>query len=151
MIVGVAFDHAGYPLKQTIIESIRQRGHEVVDFGTDSTESVDYPDFAEKLGRGIQRGEVERGVLVCGSGVGAAIAATKLDGVRAGLCHDTYSAHQGVEHDDINILAIGARIIGPALADELVGAFLSADFTAEERHLRRLGKVNALEDNSAPQ
>ncbi len=149
MKVAVACDHGGYPLKQTVLEAVRALGHEPLDLGTYSPESVDYPDFAEKLGRAIQRGEAERGVLMCGSGVGASIAANKMRGVYAAICHDTYSAHQGVEHDDMNVLCLGARIIGPALAAELVRAFLSARFLGgdpgQERHARRVGKVRALE------
>ncbi len=145
MRIGVACDHAGYPLKETILRAIGERGHEQVDLGTHSSDPVDYPDYAEKLGRAIQRGQVDRGILICGSGVGASVAANKLEGVRAGLCHDTYSAHQAVEHDDINILALGARVVGPALAVELVTAFLDAEFSRGERHLRRLAKVHALE------
>jgi RpiB/LacA/LacB family sugar-phosphate isomerase len=145
MRVGLACDHAGFPLKDQIAELIRRSGHDVIDYGTYSDEPVDYPDFAEKLGRAIQRGDADRGVLVCGSGVGAAVAANKLHGVRAGLCHDTYSARQAVEHDNVNVLALGARVIGPALASELVQAFLRAQFSGEERHLRRLAKVVALE------
>lgn len=145
MNVGLAADHAGFALKETLVEFVKSLDHATVDFGTDSTASVDYPDFAEKLGRAVQRGEVDRGILVCGSGVGAAIAANKLRGVRAGLCHDTYSAHQSVEHDDVNVLALGARIIGLELAKELVSAFLTAEFTGEERHRRRLAKIEALE------
>ncbi len=146
MKVAVAGDHAGYPLKEEIIASLTKSGHEVLDLGTYSTDSVDYPDFAQALGKAIQTGEAERGILICGSGVGACVAANKMRGVRAGLCHDTYSAHQGVEHDDTNVLCLGARVIGSAVADELVKAFLSARFTGEERHLRRLKKVERLED-----
>jgi RpiB/LacA/LacB family sugar-phosphate isomerase len=146
MRVGVACDHAGFRLKDEVLAAIRGAGHEIVDLGTDSADPVDYPDFAEKLGRALQAGEVDRGVLLCGSGVGAAVAANKLRGVRAGLCHDTYSAHQAVEHDNVNILAIGARVVGPSLAIELVQAFLGAMFSGEDRHLRRLAKVAALEN-----
>jgi ribose 5-phosphate isomerase B len=145
MRVAIAADHAGFPLKEEVLRAVRAAGHEPVDLGTDSTESVDYPDFAEKLGRAILNGQVERGVLVCGSGVGACIAANKLDGIYAGLCHDTYSAHQGVEHDDMNVLCLGARIIGPALIPELVQAFLSAQFSTEARHRRRVSKIHNLE------
>ena len=145
MKLALAADHAGYELKQALIEYVQELGHDVQDLGTDSTQSVDYPDFAEKLGRAIQDGRAERGILVCGSGVGAAVAANKMKGVRAGLCHDTYSAHQSVEHDDVNVLALGARIIGIELAKELVEAFLAAEFSGEERHRRRLAKVAALE------
>ncbi|NIM93967.1 MAG: ribose 5-phosphate isomerase B [Anaerolineales bacterium] len=145
MKVAVAADHAGYPLKDLVIEIVQKMGHEAFDLGTHSTDSVDYPDYAEKVGRAIQEGKVERGILICGSGVGAAVAANKMRGIRAGLCHDTYSAHQSVEHDDTNVLAIGARIIGPDLAAEIVQAFLGAEFSGEERHQRRLNKVLALE------
>jgi len=147
--VAVASDHAGFPLKDTILETIRQAGHEAIDLGTDSTASVDYPDFAEKAGRAVQRGEAERAIVVCGSGVGAAVAANKMLGVRAGLCHDTYSAHQCVEHDDVNVLALGGRVIGPEVAIEVVRAFLGAQFTGEERHVRRLNKVLAIERSEA--
>jgi ribose 5-phosphate isomerase B len=145
MKVAVACDHAGFPLKETVMDVIRRLGHEVLDLGTNSTEPVDYPDFADKLGLSVREGEADRGVLLCGSGVGAAVAANKVVGVRAGLCHDAYSAHQSVEHDDVNVLALGARVIGPALAVELVQAFLGARFTGEDRHMRRLEKVKAIE------
>jgi ribose 5-phosphate isomerase B len=145
MRVAIAVDHAGFPLKEDVIEAVRAAGHEVLDLGTNSTESVDYPDFAEKLGKAITAGQAKRGVLVCGSGVGASIAANKIDGIYAGLCHDVYSAHQGVEHDDMNVLCLGARIIGPALVPELVQAFLGAEFSTEERHRRRVGKVRDIE------
>lgn len=145
MKVGLAADHAGFELKEVLVEYVKSLDHTSVDFGTDSTASVDYPDFAEKLGLAVQGGQVDRGILVCGSGVGAAIAANKLRGVRAGLCHDTYSAHQSVEHDDVNVLALGARVIGLELAKEIVFAFLTAEFTGEERHRRRLAKIEALE------
>jgi ribose 5-phosphate isomerase B len=145
MKVAVACDHGGFPLKHLVLETVRMAGHDAMDLGTDSSESVDYPDYAEKVGRAIQRGEAERGILICGSGVGAAIAANKMRGIRAGICHDTYSAHQSVEHDDANVLALGARIIGSALAVELVEAFLKARFTGEERHVRRVAKVLELE------
>jgi RpiB/LacA/LacB family sugar-phosphate isomerase len=146
MIVALAADHAGYALKQELIPSLRSLGHEVRDLGTDSPEPVDYPDVAERLARAMLAGSVERGVLLCGSGVGASVAANKFPGIRAGLCHDTYSAHQGVEHDDMNILVLGARVIGVELARELARAFLGARFTHEERHERRLAKIRALED-----
>jgi ribose 5-phosphate isomerase B len=147
--VAVACDHAGFPLKDTILETIRKAGHEAIDLGTDSTASVDYPDFAEKAGRAVQRGEAERAIVICGSGVGAAVAANKMLGVRAGLCHDTYSAHQCVEHDDVNVLALGGRIIGPEVAVEVVRAFLAAKFSGDERHVRRLNKVLAIERSEA--
>jgi RpiB/LacA/LacB family sugar-phosphate isomerase len=145
MRIAVASDHAGFPLKAEVIEIVASHGHEAIDLGTDSTEPVDYPDYAEKLGRAIQDGQAERGILLCGSGVGAAVAANKLKGIRAGLCHDTYSAHQSVEHDNVNVLALGARIIGPELARELVRAFLGAEFSGEPRHVRRLAKIDELE------
>jgi len=147
--VAVACDHAGFPLKDTILETIRKAGHEALDLGTNSTASVDYPDFAEKAGRAVQRGEADRAIVICGSGVGAAVVANKMLGVRAGLCHDTYSAHQCVEHDDVNVLALGARIIGPEVAIEVVRSFLAAKFSGEERHVRRLNKVLAIERSEA--
>lgn len=146
MKVAVACDHAGFPLKSTIIELIKDSGHQVTDLGTDSTQSVDYPDFAEKLAHEIQNGNAERGILICGSGIGACIAANKFKGVYASICHDTYSAHQGVEHDRMNVLCLGARIIGPELAGEIVKLFLSAHFVNEERHIRRTNKIKMLEE-----
>jgi ribose 5-phosphate isomerase B len=145
MKVAVACDHGGFPLKETVLETVRLAGHEAIDLGTNSSEPVDYPDYAEKVGRALQRGESDRGILICGSGVGAAIAANKMRGIRAGVCHDTYSAHQSVEHDDVNVLALGARVIGPELAIELVRAFLNARFTGEDRHVRRVEKVKKIE------
>ncbi|PYQ03987.1 MAG: ribose 5-phosphate isomerase B [Acidobacteria bacterium] len=145
MRIVVGSDHAGYVLKQEVGEALRQAGHEVLDVGTDSTAPVDYPDSAEAVGKAVMDGRAERGVLICGSGVGASVAASKLPGIRAAVCHDTYSAHQGVEHDDMNVLVLGGRIIGQALAMELVRAFVAARFSGEERHVRRLGKVKALE------
>ena len=145
MRVAIAVDHAGFPLKDEVICVVRDAGHEVEDLGTFSTEPVDYPDYAEKVGRAILQGKAERGILVCGSGVGACVAANKIKGIYAGLCHDVYSAHQGVEHDDMNVLCLGARIIGPALVPELVLAFLKAEFSTVERHRRRVGKVRDLE------
>jgi RpiB/LacA/LacB family sugar-phosphate isomerase len=145
MNVVVASDHAGFHLKQEVAEALRKEGHEVLDVGTQSTAPVDYPDFAEALGLAVRDGRAERGVLICGSGVGASVAANKLPGVRAAICHDTYSAHQGVEHDDMNVLVLGGRVVGPALAHELVRAFLGARYTGEERHARRLAKILALE------
>jgi len=149
MKIAVAADHGGWPLKDVVIAAVRGAGHEVLDLGTNSPAPVDYPDFAAAAGRAVLRGEAERGIIICGSGVGAAVAACKLRGIRAGVCHDTYSAHQGVEHDDMNVLALGARVIGAALAEELVRAFLGARFTNEERHRRRLAKVRAIEDSGA--
>lgn len=149
MKIAVACDHGGFPLKGMVIEAARQAGHDVLDLGTYSIESVDYPDYAEKLGQAIQSGEAQRGILLCGSGIGACIAANKMKGIYAGVCHDTYSAHQGVEHDDMNVLCLGARIIGPELAREIVLAFLSARFLGhdpgQERHARRVQKVRKLE------
>jgi RpiB/LacA/LacB family sugar-phosphate isomerase len=145
MRVVVGADHAGYELKQQLAGFLRERGHEVIDIGTNSREAVDYPDFAEALADVLRAGAAERGVLICGSGVGAAVAANKIPGIRAGLCHDTYSAHQGVEHDDVNVLVLGARVVGRELAKELAERFLSARFSAEERHRRRIEKIKALE------
>jgi ribose 5-phosphate isomerase B len=145
MIVAIAADHAGYALKQELVPSLRSLGHEVEDLGTHGPEPVDYPDVAERVAQAVVSGAVERGVLICGSGVGASVAANKVHGIRAGLCHDTYSAHQGVEHDDMNVLVLGARVIGLELARELVRAFVEARFTHEERHQRRLDKIKALE------
>jgi len=145
MKVGVAVDHAGFPLKARVMGVILALGHETLDLGTNSTAPVDYPDYAQALGEAVSAGRCDRGVLLCGSGVGASVAACKLRGIRAAVCHDTYSAHQGVEHDDMNILVLGARIIGPELVPELVGAFLRATFTHEERHVRRLAKIAVLE------
>ncbi|MHB8376032.1 MAG: ribose 5-phosphate isomerase B [Dehalococcoidia bacterium] len=145
MRIAVAADHAGFPLKQPIIDVLRGLGHDVLDLGTNSEAPVDYPDYAEAAGDAVRSGRAERAVLICGSGVGAAVAANKMPGVRAAVCHDTYSAHQGVEHDDMNVLTLGARVIGPALALELVDAFVRAEFSGEERHVRRLKKVLAIE------
>jgi len=151
MRISLASDHAGFLLKQELVQYLQSAGHEVIDLGTHNTDPVDYPDSAEALGKSVLSGESERGILICGSGVGASVAANKLHGIRAGLCHDTYSAHQGVEHDDMNVLVLGSRIIGEQLAYELVNAFLRANFTGEARHVRRLGKVEQLEKNSNQQ
>jgi RpiB/LacA/LacB family sugar-phosphate isomerase len=145
MRIVIGSDHAGFELKKQIAVYLKQGKHEVLDIGTDSTEPVDYPDYAEALGKAILEGRAERGVLICGSGVGASVAANKMPGIRAGLCHDTYSAHQGVEHDDTNVLVLGARVVAYALAEELVRAFIEASFTNEERHRRRLEKIKAME------
>ena len=145
MRIVVGADHAGFDLKQIIAADLRRLGHEVIDQGTNSGAPVDYPDFAEAVGKTLIDGQAERGVLICGSGVGASVAANKIPGIRAGLCHDTYSARQGVEHDDMNVLVLGARVIGIELARELVANFLAAKFTAEERHRRRVAKIKALE------
>ncbi len=146
MRVAVSCDHAGFTIKAAVIDAIQKAGHEVLDFGTDSPASVDFPDFAEKACRAIQKGEAERGVILCGSGVGVVITANKLKGIYAGLCHDTYSAHQGVEHDYMNVLCMGGQVIGPALARELVSAFLNATFDGGERFVRRVNKMKKLED-----
>ena len=145
MKIAVGGDHAGFPLKEELIPLIESLGHQVEDFGTCSTEAVDYPDFSEAVGKSVRDGDSDRGIVICGSGVGANVAANKVFGVRAGLCHDTYSGHQGVEHDDMNVLVMGSRIIGVALAKEIVVAFLGAKFSGEERHVRRLNKVLAIE------
>lgn len=149
MQVGLGNDHAGLSIRKAIIEEVAALGHMLVDFGTDATPSVDFPDYAGHVGRALQRGEIERGILICGSGVGMAIAANKLHGVRASIAHDTYSAHQGVEHDGMNVLCLGSRVIGDAVARELVRAFLIAEFQREERFMRRMDKVNALETAGA--
>jgi len=147
--VAIAADHAGFPLKQELAPCLRSSGHEVIDLGTTSTEPVDYPDYADAVAQAVLVGQAARGVLICGSGVGASVAANKVPGIRAGICHDTYSAHQGVEHDDMNVLVLGARVIGVELARELVRAFLGAVFTREPRHVRRLGKIRAIEERYA--
>jgi ribose 5-phosphate isomerase B len=151
MRITIAADHAGFELKQLLADFLRQQQHTVNDLGTHNTDPVDYPDFAEALALSILHGESERGILICGSGVGASVAANKIPGVRAGLCHDSYSAHQGVEHDDMNVLVLGARVIGPELAKDLCTHFLNARFTGEERHRRRLAKIAAIEQRYCPQ
>lgn len=148
MSIVVGADHAGFDLKQAVLECLRTSGEQVLDVGTHDREPVDYPDYARAVAETILRGEAERGILVCGSGVGASVAANKLPGIRAGVCHDTYSARQGVEHDDMNVLCLGARVIGPELAVELVRAFLGASFSGEERHRRRLAKIQDLEQRA---
>ena len=146
MKVAVGADHAGFPLKQKMIETIREAGHEVIDCGADRViPGDDYPDYAERVATTIRDGQAERGVLICGSGVGASVAANKFVGIRAALCHDTFSAHQGVEDDSMNILCLGARVVGPSLAEELVNVFLRARFSNAERHARRLAKVIGFE------
>jgi len=146
VIVGVAFDHRGVHLREQVIAELAAGGHEIVDLGTDTDAvRIDYPDKARELGEVIQEGRAERGVLVCGSGVGAAVAASKMRGIRAAICHDVYSAHQGVEHDDMNVLCLGSEVIGPSLAVELVRAFLGARFDGGERYVERLKKVEAME------
>lgn len=145
--VAIGADHAGYELKDEVGRILETAGYDVLDLGTNSGDSVDYPDFARAVGEAVQDGRAWRGVVVCGSGAGACIAANKLRGIRAALAHDTYTAHQAVEHDDANVICMGARIIGGALAEEIVHAFVGAKFTGEERHQRRLDKVNAIEAN----
>lgn len=145
MRVAVGCDHAGYPLKGPVIEEILRLGHEAIDLGTNSADAVDYPDYAQLVGEAVMRGEAERGLIICGSGVGASVVANKVPGVRAATCHDTYSAHQGVEHDNMNVLSLGARVVGEAVALEIVRSFLGATFSNAERHVRRLAKLNALE------
>jgi RpiB/LacA/LacB family sugar-phosphate isomerase len=145
MRIVVGADHAGFDLKQVLAAYLRHRGHEVVDVGTNSDDPVDYPDYAAALSQAIIEGRADRGVLICGSGVGSSVAANKVPGIRAGLCHNTYSARQGVEHDDMNVLVLGARVIGTEVARELVDSFLGAQFNGEERHRRRVEKIKALE------
>jgi ribose 5-phosphate isomerase B len=146
MKVALAADHAGFGLKRIIAGALEQEGMTVIDLGTHDNLPTDYPDFARALGASIVGGQADRGILICGSGVGASVAANKIKGIRAGLCHDTYSAHQGVEHDDINVLCIGSRIVGMALAMEIVHAFLGAVFSYEDRHVRRLNKIIDIEN-----
>jgi ribose 5-phosphate isomerase B len=148
MRIVVGADHRGFELKDAIAEYLRARGHEVIDVGTNDHDSVDYPDLAVAVGSAVTGGQADRGVLVCGSGVGACIAANKLPGIRAGLTHDTYSAHQGVEHDDMNVICIGSRVIGEEVAMEVVEAFVSAQFDPQERYVRRLNKVLAIEQET---
>ena len=150
MKVVIGSDHAGFQLKNAMGDVLRSMGNDVLDIGAFNENPSDYPDFAEAVGRAVLDGKAERGVLICGSGVGASVAANKLPGIRAGICHDTYSAHQGVEHDNMNVLVLGSRIVGVALAQDLVRAFMGAKFTNEERHVRRLGKVKALETKYCP-
>ena len=148
MKIAIACDHGGWALKEPIANLLRSMGHEVLDLGAHTCDPHDdYPDFARYIGQAIQHKQADRGILLCGSGVGACVAANKIPGIRASVCHDAYSAHQGVEHDDMNVLCLGARIIGPALAEELVRAFVNATFSNEERHRRRLEKVLAIEQS----
>ena len=144
--VAVGSDHAGYYLKHEIIHLLQGSGYEPLDLGAQDTSPLDYPDIALEVGQAVQEGPAWRGILICGSGVGASVAANKIRGIRAGLCHDTYSAHQGVEHDDMNVLCLGSRIIGLEVAKELVLAFLQAKFSRDERHVRRLNKVRQLDE-----
>jgi ribose 5-phosphate isomerase B len=147
MIIAIGADHAGYELKQDVADYLRGLGHTVLDLGADNANTRDdYPDYSEAVGLAVLEKRCDRGIVICGSGVGASVAANKLPGIRACLCHDTYSAHQGVEHDDMNVLVLGARVIGTEMAHELVRAFIGAEFSGEERHRRRLAKVKALED-----
>ena len=150
MRIAIGSDHGGFLLKGILVEYIRQLGHEVIDVGTDSSKSVDYPDFAEKVGKDIQSGKADRGIVLCGSGVGGCISANKMKGVYAAICHDAYSASQGVEHDNMNVLCLGERIVGDELAKVLVSGFLKARFIGndpgEERHLRRTAKIKAIEE-----
>lgn len=148
MKIAVAADHGGFPLKEEILEAVRAAGHEPLDLGTFNTDRVDYPDYAEKIAQALINGQAERGVLLCGSGVGACIAANKFPGIYAAICHDTYSAHQGVEHDAMNVLCLGARIIGPALARELVDSFLQAEYFNSGRYAARVDMVRAFEQRN---
>ena len=145
MRIVLGADHGGFPLKQCIVDELTRLGHDVIDKGTFSEAAVDYPDFSEAVGASIMSGEAERGILLCGSGVGASVAANKMPGVRCAVCHDTYSAHQGVEHDDMNVLCLGSEVIGPSLASDLVSAFLTARFDGGERYVARLVKVAEME------
>ena len=148
MKIAIGCDHGGFPLKETALLVVMKAGHEILDLGTFTADPVDYPDYARAVGEAIQQGKADRGILICGSGVGACVAANKMKNIRAGVCHDTYSAHQAVEHDDINVLCLGARIIGIELAKEIIAAFLNAKFTNEERHVRRVGKVKEMENGN---
>ncbi len=145
MKIAIAGDHAGFSLKAALFAELQSDGYQVEDLGAHDETPSDYPDFARAIGKAVVSGRVERGILVCGSGIGASVAANKIKGIRAGLAHDTYSAHQGVEHDNVNVLCIGSRVIGPALAVEVTRAFLQARFSNEERHLRRVNKVLEIE------
>jgi RpiB/LacA/LacB family sugar-phosphate isomerase len=145
MKLAIACDHAGLALKREMIQLLRKERHKLIDLGTNTDRPVDYPDYATAIAKAIQAGRAERGILICGSGVGASVAANKFLGIRAGLCHDTYSAHQGVEHDNVNVLCLGSRVVGPQLAWELIRAFLAASFSKEPRHIRRLAKIDAIE------
>lgn len=147
--IGVACDHAAVEMKDQVVSLLEARGFEVADLGTSGSDPVDYPDVAARLGRFIQEGSAQRGVLLCGSGAGASIAANKLHGIRAAVCHDTYTAHQAVEHDDVNVLCMGARVIGPALAEDIVSTWVDARFSGEDRHVRRLEKIKQLEEQGA--
>ncbi len=145
MRIALAADHAGYEMKRDLAAALAKAGHEILDLGTHSSAAVDYPDYAEAVAVVLREGQVERGIIVCGSGAGVSIAANKFPGIRAAVCHDCYSAHQAVEHDDMNVLCLGSRVVGANLAREIVGTFLAAKFTGEERHLRRLAKIHDFE------
>jgi ribose 5-phosphate isomerase B len=145
MRLAIGADHAGFEMKRDVAGYLAQQGHEVTDLGTHTTAVVDYPDIASAVAMAIRNGQADRGILICGSGAGASVAASKFPGVRAAVCHDTYSARQAVEHDDLNVLCLGSRVIGPALARTLIEAFLTATFSNDERHLRRLGKIDEIE------
>ena len=145
MKIACAFDHAGFALKPFVLETLERLGHETLDLGTDSTMPVDYPDVARDACEAVLRGDAERAVIVCGSGAGVAVAACKFPGIRAAVAHETYTAHQAVEHDDVNVVCLGARVIGPLIAAEVLAAFTAARFTGEERHVRRVGKIGEIE------
>ena len=145
MRIAIGADHAGFEMKRDLAGYLAQKGHEITDLGTHSTAAVDYPDIADAVASAIRNGQADRGILVCGSGAGAAVAACKFPGIRASVCHDTYTARQAVEHDDLNVLCLGSRVIGPALARTLTDAFLAAGFSGEERHMARLAKIDAIE------
>ncbi len=148
MKIAIGSDHAGFVLKTEVLEVVRKAGYEVLDVGTYATDPVDYPDFAYKVGKAIQEGKVERGITICGSGIGACITSNKMKGIYAGICHDTYSAHQGVEHDGMNVLCMGARIIGSELANEIVLSFLNASVEQAERHQKRRRKIHEIEEGT---
>jgi ribose 5-phosphate isomerase B len=147
--IACAFDHAGFPLKKLVLDTLTELGHDTIDLGTSSTEPVDYPDKARDAAEAVLDGRAERAVVVCGSGAGVAVAACKFPGIRAACAHDTYTSHQCVEHDDCNVLCLGARVIGPALAADVIRAYAGAQFTGEERHMRRLAKIAEIERDSA--
>lgn len=148
MKIAIGCDHAGFTLKETVVGQVRKLGHEVIDCGTHSAQRADYPDFADKVAQAVASHQADRGILICGSGVGVCVAANKTKGIRASICHDAYTAQQAVEHDALNVLCLGARIIGPALAEELVTRFLQAVFSQEPRHVGRLKKVEAIENKN---
>ena len=149
MRIACAFDHAGFPLKPVVLATLEAAGHEPIDLGTHSTDPVDYPDTARAAGEAVRNGRADRAVVVCGSGAGVAVAACKIPGIRACTAHDTYTAHQAVEHDDVNVLCLGARVVGPAYAAEIIASFARAEFSNEDRHVRRLAKIQAIEDQYA--